>query len=119
MKAEPEGEDDRVIVRSMFKGDLPHEECRAQGAGRVQLTALEAKFPDNQLDLLVPGRGFLLLFLVCQNAAVLLVARPAFSPPGLLLTMQSSVGWAAARLFMNLRWLLPLAIALMVRRIVV
>ena len=58
--------------------------------------------------------GYLLLGLGTKNAAVGVLTRAPLAPPAFDLTLQSPMGWTATRFFVNLRWTLPLALALAV-----
>ena len=62
--------------------------------------------------------GYLLLGLGLKNAAVFRLAAPPLAPPAFNLTLQRPAGWAATRFFVNLRWTLPLALALGVAALV-
>lgn len=62
-----------------------------------------------------PGQvlgGVLALGLFARNAAVGLVAAPRFAPRAFGLWLQPVSGWVATRFLMNVRWTLPLALAL-------
>ncbi len=56
--------------------------------------------------------GTLLLGLGAKNAAVFCLAAPPLAPPAFDLALQSPAGWVATRALVNLRWTLPLALAL-------
>lgn len=58
--------------------------------------------------------GYLLLGLGAKNGAVGLLTSEALAPPAFDLAQASPAGWAATRFFVNLRWTLPLALALLV-----
>lgn len=56
--------------------------------------------------------GVLALGLLAKNAAVGLVTAPRFAPRAFDLWLQPAAGWVATRFLMNVRWTLPLALAL-------
>lgn len=56
--------------------------------------------------------GVLALGLLAKNAAVGLVTAPRFAPRAFDLWLQPVAGWVATRFLMNVRWTLPLALAL-------
>ena len=56
--------------------------------------------------------GYLLLFILAQNGACALLTRDRAAPPAFQLTMQSVFDWGMTRLFVNLRWTLPLVLSL-------
>lgn len=62
-----------------------------------------------------PGQvlgGVLALGLLAKNVTVGLVTAPRFAPRAFGLWLQPAAGWAATRFLMNVRWTLPLALAL-------
>ena len=58
--------------------------------------------------------GYLLLGLGAKNAAVGVLTAEPLAPRAFDLAQQSPAGWTATRFFVNLRWTLPLALALAV-----
>ena len=56
--------------------------------------------------------AYLLLFIAAQNAAVYLLATPALAPLPFGLLQQAAWHWALTRFFVNLRWVLPMALSL-------
>jgi hypothetical protein len=56
--------------------------------------------------------GYLLIALGAKNGAVALLASEPLAPRAFDLTLQRPAGWTATRFFVNLRWTLPLALAL-------
>ena len=56
--------------------------------------------------------GALALGLAAKNGAVGLLANERLAPRAFDLWMQSAAGWTATRFFVNVRWTLPLALAL-------
>jgi hypothetical protein len=56
--------------------------------------------------------GYLLLALGAKNGAVALLAAEPLAPRAFDLALQRPAGWTATRFFVNLRWTLPLALAL-------
>jgi hypothetical protein len=56
--------------------------------------------------------GYLLIALGAKNGAVALLAAEPLAPRPFDLALQRPMGWIATRFFVNLRWTLPLALAL-------
>jgi hypothetical protein len=56
--------------------------------------------------------GYLGLMLLAKNAAVGLLTAEPLAPRAFDLALQRPAGWTATRFFVNLRWTLPLALAL-------
>ena len=56
--------------------------------------------------------AYLLLFIAAQNAAVYLLATPALAPLPFGLLQQAARHWTLTRFFVNLRWVLPMALSL-------
>ena len=56
--------------------------------------------------------AYLFTVLLAKNAAVLRHASPDIAPPDFQLARQSVGNWAITRFWMNVRWTLPLALAL-------
>jgi hypothetical protein len=55
---------------------------------------------------------YLFVFIVAQNAACYVLIRPSIAPPAFQSTYASPVHWMMVRFFVNLRWMLPLALSL-------
>ena len=56
----------------------------------------------------------LLILILGTNLAIMIPSRPEFSPPQFQLSMLPPSGWVITRFFVNMRWLLPLGLSLLI-----
>ena len=57
--------------------------------------------------------AYLFLFIVAQNMACYVLVRRSVAPPAFQIAQQSPLDWMVTRLFVNLRWTLPLLLSLL------